>query len=108
MNKLTTACRIRPKSINEKNLPSIIHEFEGRVYVEKEKISYRYDVVEQNGKKSEGEIVSLAKKLVLNCIYESSYSLILSMGTSDSGYREMLREEKGLFESCLGEIFRVK
>ncbi len=44
------------KSVSEKHLTEIVHEFDGRVYVEKEKVSYRFDVVEHAGRRSHGGI----------------------------------------------------
>ena len=46
-----------------------MHEFEGRVYIDKEKLSYKFDLIEQAGKKSESEIFSVSKKTLLNSIY---------------------------------------
>ena len=73
------------KSVSEKHLPEIAHEFDSRVYVEREKVSYRFDVVEQEGRRSCGGIMAMAKKLVMNSIYEAgASSLFLSIGTRDS------------------------
>lgn len=84
-----------------------MHEFEGRVYIDKEKLSYKFDLIEQAGKK-EGEIFSVSKKTLLNSIYYSQNSLFLSMGSSDSEFREFMRNDKGFIWTCLSEIFKLK
>ena len=46
---MTTVCRIRDIKSDEKKKghQSIVHEFEGRVYVDKEKNMFKFDIVNE-------------------------------------------------------------
>ena len=78
------------------------------MYVEKDKVSYKFDLFEQTGKKSTDDIYVMSKKLLTNCLYEAGNSLITSMGSSDSEFREYFRGENGLMWGSVSEMYKLK
>jgi len=71
-------------------------------------MSYKFDIVEQTGKTPTDEIYLYAKKVLLNCLYEPSSSLLLSMGSIDSEFNEYFRGDNGMLWNFVSEIFKLK